>query len=240
VATGGGNAINIDTAGVKVTLRNLVIVHLTSSASGVSLVQGAELNVADCEIYGMQLGGIRATATGSDVTVRNTVARGNTGAGFFSADSVVATLDRVHLAGNAIGLYLTDGSQVKVSDSVLAGNTTNADLRSAGAATRVTIKGSVLTGGSFGVTAYASASGAAVYLALSDNTITHNGGAIQAQQVAGATADVTVDTNWITHNGTGIIFAGPPLPIIYTRGNNTMKFNTADVSGGALTPLAAQ
>jgi hypothetical protein len=240
VATGGGDAININAASIAVSLRNLVIVHYVSSANGINFVTGSVLNVSDCEIYGMQLGGIRATATGSDVTVRNTVARGNTGAGFFSAGSVVATLDRVHLAGNAIGLYLTDGSQIKVSDSVLASNTTNADVRSAGGATRVAINGSAITGGSFGITAYASASGAAVYIALSDNTITHSGGGIQAQQVAGATAQVTVDSNWITHNGTGIIFAGPPLPTIYSRGNNTMKFNTADLSGGSLTALAAQ
>jgi hypothetical protein len=240
VATGGGDAININAASVEVTLRNLVIVHYLSSANGINFVTGSVLNVSDCEIYGMQGGGIRATATGSDVAVRNTVVRGSTASGFFSGDSVVATLDRVHLTGNTLGLYLTDGSQVKVSDSVLAANTTNADVRSGFGTTRVTINRSVVTGGSSGITAYASASGAAVYVALSDNTITQNGGAVQAQRVAGATAEVTVDTNWITHNGIGIIFAGSPLPTIYTRGNNTMKLNTADVSGGSLTALAAQ
>ena len=241
VATGGGDAITINGASIEVKLRNLVIVHYLSSQHGINFVTGGVLNVADCEIYGVQGNGIRVTATGGDVTVKNTVIRGSAaGSGFFAGGSVVATLDRVHLTGGAIGLYVTDGSQVKVNDSVLAGNTTNADVRSGFGTTRVAINGSVITGGSFGVTAYASASGAVVYVALSDNTITHNGGGIQAQQVAGATAQVTVDTNWITYNGTGVVFAGPPLPIIYSRGNNTMKFNTGDLSGGSFTALATQ
>jgi hypothetical protein len=239
VATAGSDAININAASIEVTLRNLVIVHYLASQNGINFATGSVLNVSDCEIYGVQAIGIRATASGGDVTVRNTVVRG-TSAGFFSSGSVVATLDRVNLSGNVIGLYPNDGSQVKVSDSVLAGNTYNADVRSGFGTTRVAINGSVITGATFGVVASTSASGAAVYLALSDNTITHNSGGIQASQVAGTTTQVTVDANWITYNGTGIVFSASPLPTIYTRGNNTMKFNTADVSGGSLTALAAQ
>jgi hypothetical protein len=59
-----------------VTLRNLVIVHLASSIDGIHFAQGAELNVAECEIANMGGNGIAASAAGSKVTVKNTVLRG--------------------------------------------------------------------------------------------------------------------------------------------------------------------
>ena len=76
VATSGGSAILINTAGVKVNLRNLVIVHLTSSAQGISFGSGSQLAVSDCEITNVQGSGIFANAAGGVVVVKNTVIRG--------------------------------------------------------------------------------------------------------------------------------------------------------------------
>src|SRR5215470_15004180 len=65
VATGCVNAIHVEAPGVKVTLRNLTIVHLTCSNSGIDFFQGAELNVSDCEIANVTNSAIYAAASGS-------------------------------------------------------------------------------------------------------------------------------------------------------------------------------
>jgi hypothetical protein len=108
-------------------------------------------------------------------------------------------------------------------------------------AARLTISHSVLSGGTYGVFAQATGVSGHADVALSDSTLTNNTTAAisVSETVAGATATVTADTNWLSENGTGFLF-GAGTPTIYTRSNNTLKFNTADVSGGALTPLAAQ
>src|SRR5258706_8578213 len=82
VSTDAHHAIYIDAANAKVTLRNLLIVGLGIVNDGISFVQGAELNVAECEIANVN-NGIFATASNSKVIVKNTVFRGNYIAGFY-------------------------------------------------------------------------------------------------------------------------------------------------------------
>src|SRR5258706_15996887 len=61
--------ILVDTPGVKVTLRNLVIMPQGGAAGGIYFWHGSELNVADCEIANMQGSAIYVQAPGSIVTV---------------------------------------------------------------------------------------------------------------------------------------------------------------------------
>jgi hypothetical protein len=239
VSTGGGQALNISAVGAKVALRNLVIVHLTSSSFGVTFVLGDSLHIDDCEISGLQGGGVLATASNATVTVRNTVVR-DTGTAFQFAGHVVATLDRVQAAASTTGVYLTDGTRVKVSDSVLADNGTNILVTSVNLPVRLAVNHSILTGGTFGLQANAVVSGASIEAILSDSNLSaHSTAAISATRSAGSTLSITADTNWITQSGTAFEFASGS-PTIYSRGNNTLRFNTADVTGGSLTPLATQ
>jgi len=236
VATGGGNAINIDTAGVKVALRNLVIVHLTSSSSGVSLLQGAQLNVAGCEISGMQQRGI-AVYTGN-VTVKDTVLRNNA-YGFSAGASVVASLDRVHAKDNSTAGIWVSGGSVTISNSVLSGNGTGAQAFSngGGVMSRVAVDGSVLIGNFNGISATATLASDSAEVTASRNIVTHNTNA-GISTASGGTVTVVAGGNTITENTYGIVVSGATT--IHSRGTNTLAFNTTDVAGGALTPLAGQ
>jgi hypothetical protein len=238
VSTGGGHGININAPGIKVTLRNLVIVHLTSSHYGVNFAQGAELNVADCEIANVNIG-ISATASGSAVTVKNTILRGVSDSGLYVSGTVVASLDGVHSKGNLYGVLADPGSRVTVSNSVLSGNTYGAMADAPIGSTRLVVERSVVTGNQYGLVAQ-SISGATANLTVSQSTVTHNSTVgISAAQFS-STTTVVADGNTIAENGIGFEFS-LGTPTIYTRGNNTLKFNTSgDVAGGSLTALAGQ
>ena len=51
-------------------------------------------------------------------------------------------------------------------------------------------------------------------------------------------AVTSADGNTVSENAIGFYFESG-TPTIYTRGNNTVKFNTNDVVGGSRTALAA-
>ncbi len=74
----GGNAINIATAGVKVALRNLVIVPQPGmgGTGGINMIAGASLTVENCLIANLPGTGISVT-TAASVRVTDTTIRGN-------------------------------------------------------------------------------------------------------------------------------------------------------------------
>jgi hypothetical protein len=240
VATGGGHAININTAGVKVALRNLVIVHLTSSQNGVNFLSGTELHVAGCEISGVSVG-INASAPNSKVTVENTALR-DLNTGFFADDSVVASLDGVRATGASAGVMVSDGARVAVTNSVISGNTYGVYVYT-GTGTgiaRAVVADSSLTGNFVGGLAQAAVDGAIAHLSVSRSDVSNNATAgFQASQATTGTTVVVADANTVSHNNIGFMFGGGP-PLILSRGNNTLTFNSTDVSGGSLSPLAAQ
>ena len=235
VATGGGHAINVGTPGTKLTLRNLVIVHLTSSANGVNFFDGSELIVAGCEISGMQQSGIFATGK---VTVIDTVLRDNTLYGFSTGSGAVVSLDRVHLRDNGSGVLVTT-ARMTISNSVITGNGIGALAFANASQPRVAIDGSVLSGNGTGVHASSAQVGdlAEVHVSrsiLADNTSS----AINAVQGAAGTVTIVAGGNTITGNTYG--FNGSATATVYTRGTNTLAFNGTDVINVSLTSLAGQ
>jgi hypothetical protein len=243
VATGGGDGININTAGVKVSLRNLVIVHLTSSTNGISFLQGAELNVTDCEIANVANAGIYAAAAGGKVNVRNTQLRGAGNFGFWSLGTVVASLDAVQAKGNFYGMVVDNGSRVTITNSVATGNGHSGVFAQApsGGTTKLAIDNTVLTGNVlYGLATQTFSAADVVEISVSRSTITNNISAgIAAGQFAGSAQTILVSDSLVTSNGTGVYFVFG-TPIIYTRGNNTVELNGTDVSGGTLTARAAK
>jgi hypothetical protein len=241
VATGSGNAIYMGLAGLKVTLRNLVIVHLANSANGIELELGAELNVAECEIANVQGNAIYAHAPNSRVTVKNTVLRGSS-YGFFASDTVTASLDGVQIKGTTnIGVVVSSSARVTVSNSVLTGNQHGASVTAnVGFTSRLGIINSVVDGNAGDgiiVQTFGVAGGAE--LTLKNSMVSNNGTGIWTNQFTSSTVMAVLDDNAVTYNAVGI-FIGDGPPTIYTRGNNTLKFNTSDVVGGVPTPLAGQ
>jgi len=243
VATGGGNAIAIAAPGVKVTLRNLVIVHLNSSFNGVVFTQGAELNVVDCDIANMQTAGIYVSAPGSRVNVTRTQLRGSGTHGFYVTGTAVASLDGVNVRGNQYGVLVDTGAQVTFVNSVSAGNSHSGMwIQTSNGTGRVTIDNSVLTGNNYGVAITTFAAGDVLRVAITRSTMSHNGAAGLAtnKAAAGATHVTVLSDSTVVNNATGIDFA-LNTPVIFTRGNNTVEFNSvADVAGGVLTAVPAK
>jgi len=241
VATGGGHGLNIDTGGVKVTLRNLVLKHLTSSIHGINFAQGAELNIAECEIVGMGSFGIHATAPGSKVTIQDTAFRNNSTDGIRLFGTVTASLDRVHISGSFHGVFNHDGARITISNSVVSGNQYGISVSNSAGVTRAAIEGTTVTGNTdTGIDAYAGAG--ATEVTVSRSSLSHNNNGVKTYQNAGSTVNVVLDGNTITENVKGIVFSAGGT--IFTRGSNTLKFNgpagTDDVVGGTLTSLAGQ
>lgn len=239
VATGGGHAINIDTAGVKVTLRNLVIVHLTSSADGIHFAQGAALLIEDCEIANVSGNGIFASAPGAKVTVRETVVRSAGNAGVSLAGSP-AVLGGVRITGGAgTGVVIGGNANVTVSGSVIAGNhdgmvifTTSGDGASRLAVTRSLVSRNVR----FGIATFPlGGAPVAIDVIVTDTTI--DGSAMAGIRLGGSASPptTTLYLERTTITGPGISVSGG-VPVAYTRGNN----NISSVSGVTLTALAAQ
>lgn len=115
--------MTINGTGIRVTLRNLVFIQLGSGLDAVSFQAGAELNVRDCEIQGVQDYGINAQAVDGKLNVSNVVIR-DAGVGGVRLATGIAALDRVQVTGSETGIYVTESGRMSVIDSVIADNLT--------------------------------------------------------------------------------------------------------------------
>jgi hypothetical protein len=240
VATGGGSALAINTAGVTVSVRNLVFVHLGASYAGIYFTQGTAVHVADCEFVNIQNYAIRSNTSGGIVTVKNSRVRGNAfgAVGFYSVLGRMS-LSRVDIAGTTWGVWADSNSHVTLSDSVIAGANTAALAFSAAAASpaMLMVERTSISNGNNGIYAQTSGAGAVAQVFATQNTISHTSAAVVSQQFASSTVSIFADGNALAGNEIGFGFAGGGT--IFTRGNNTLKYNTTDVSGGSLTAAGA-
>lgn len=244
VVASGGSALLVNAAGIKVTLRNLVLLNFSAGTNGIDFSQGAELTVEECEIYGMGMNGVFAHAPGSKVTIKNTVVRDNAQIGVEVSGAVTATLARVNVLSNGVaGVGVLSGSKVTISDSVVAnhnatGTSTGVTVASAGGTTtQVVVERSVLSANTFAAFAQTNNGGDSVQMAFSHDAITQNTTGYSAGGVADSTINTILDDDTITHNGTGVNIG---FGIVSSRQNNTFLFNAPDVAGGTLTPVLAQ
>jgi hypothetical protein len=244
IVASGGDALVINAVGVKVALRNLVLLDFSAGANGIHFMQGAEVTVEECEIYGMPANGVLAQAPGGKLTMKNTVVRDNAQMGVQIAGTVTATLARVQLLGNGTaGIGVSSGPKVTISDSVIAnhnasGTSTGVTVASAGGTqTQDVVERSVVSGNAFGAFAQTNNAGDNVELAFSHDAITQNVTGYSAGGVASSVINTVLDDDTITHNTTGVNVG---FGFVTTRSNNTFLFNASDVTGGALTPLTAK
>jgi hypothetical protein len=233
VSTGGGAALLVDAPAVKVSLRNVVVRRLDGDGNGILMQQGARLEVNGCEIVGIADIGIDANAPGSTVTVRKTTIRDGAGIGF-RANQGVSSLDEVDLAGNQFGLIAGD-AQVTVANSVITGNQFGVFVAVfPGGLAALAIEDSMLSGNVFGAFV-SSGVGSANALMVSRSMFTgHTGAGIAVSQDGSGIAQATLDNNIFTGNAAAITMNGGT---VYTRGDNTLLFNNAGVTGGSLTAL---
>jgi hypothetical protein len=235
VSTGNVPALVIDAPGVKVSLRNLLVRRLDGNGYGVVMNQGAKLDVNGCEIVDISTTGILANAPGSIVTLRKTTIRG--GSVGFAGNHGVSHLEEVDLAGNSFsGVIATGDAQVTVANSVITGSLYGAYANgSPDGLALLAIEDSTISGNERG--AFASGgTGWASALVVSRSMFTGNTTAgVWVNQDGTGIGQAVLDNNTFTGNATAVIISGGAA--VYTRGDNTLLFNDAGVTGGSLTAL---
>jgi len=215
VVGNGFDAISINAAGAKVTLRNVVILNLAGALNnGIAFLQGSALTLEGCELYGLNHG-LSLSATGSVVTVKDTTIRDNTTNGVTVTGPVTLQLRNSAVLNNgAGGVVASNGAAVVIAGSAISGNTTGVQSSAAGSTTtRVTLSGS---------------------------TISSNSTGLQVTAATGAdTAQAMLSKLTLAQNGTGVNITGATASV-FSLTNNAFKFNTTDIGTGTLTTLAAQ
>jgi len=240
VAT-GGNAINIATAGVKVALRNLVIVPLPGGGgvSGVNMTAGAGLTVENCLIANLPQNGV-GVHTAAIVRVTDSTLRGNNNA-MNLGGGARAAVTRATMTGNSTYGVLVSGS--------IAGTTTAADIidstieggmfgvqgwsTDATGVVKVSVRGSLIAGNSTGMWAESFA-GASVTFSASNNIVSNNGAGMVAQT---AGTKMWAAGNTVSDNTTGLIQGG--AGVFESAGNNALR-NNVNNKNGTITVVAME
>ncbi len=190
VVANGGDAIVINTPGVIVTLRNLVLLNLSGGTigagglNGITFFDGAALTVEDCEIYGMSGRGVRVFASGAKIVIKKTTVRGNGFRNVTFSGALTVTMDSVHILNSPIAVLVGPGLNMTISNSIIAG-------------------GNDVGGAGFGVKAQTDAS-ATVNLAIENSVIRASDTGLAATSDGGATL-VSVSRTSIAQNGTGVL-----------------------------------
>jgi hypothetical protein len=237
----GGDAIDIATAGVKVVLRNLVIVPQPGGGgvNGINMSAGASLTVDKCVIANLAAPGILVRTT-AVVRITDTTIRNNLGHGLLLQDGVRATVTRatiggntgdgIHVYGPAFGFTTT----VDVTDSTLDGNANGIAALSVNtnAVLKVSVRGSRLVRNTGAGATTLSSVGAAVTLSVSNNIVSNNAFGILAFS---AGTRVWASGNTISDNGTGLYNS---LALLESTGNNAVRNNGADTSGDPIVVVA--
>lgn len=202
ILAAGTNGINVNGAGVKVILRNLSIEGVGSGLIGINFIQGSQLTVENCSIFGFRSG----TAHAIRVAV--------------SASAEVLVKDtNITDSGVGVNLQTTAGQLLATLDNVRIENMTSHGLQTAGAGqTFATVKHSTINNNNLdGVRA----GGASTIITLEDNMLAFNNGTAVNAAVAGAR--IRVSNNTIVNNNVGIgIVAGA---FVETAGNNRVDGN---------------
>lgn len=236
VAT-NGPAFRINTAGVKVALRNLVIMPLPNAGAqgGITMSAGAGLTVDNCLVANMPGNGI-AVNTDATVRITDTTIRGNGGVGVLLQNGARATITRAMIRGNGpqgIFAYVTTAgtyTSVDIAESTI-------DTNSAGllgyidfglnAEVSMSIRDSrIVQNTSNGLAANGGSGGGSVTLSASNNIISNNDGhGIVVYNTGGR---VLATGNTISYNDTGLLNT---TGVLESAGNNAVRNNNTNKSG---------
>ena len=243
----GGNAINIATAGVSVTLRNITITPFpgNASATGIFVSQANKLVLEQCQINNFSESGhgLRVSQADTDIVIKGSKIGNNNIGGRFEGAKVA--IDDTIIEGNNYGIYaaatvdstLTDVALTRV---VLAHNT-NGILLSTSASlsapfVRVVVADSLLMGHgntAVHVTAGLSTTNPQVDVIVKNSVVSQNFVALRAENTG---ARIVLTGNTITRNTSAytILNGG----IVQTAGNNAIVNNSGQT--GSLTSFALQ
>ena len=235
----GGNAIDIATAGVKVSLRNLVIVPFVGGGgtNGIFMTAGASLTVENCLIANLPGAGIIATGV-MNVLVTDSTLRGNNDHGLHIENGARATVTRTTVSRNTnYGIYVrgntANTTTADIADSTMSSNSFGifANASNASAVVKVSVRDSRAVGNvNYGVVAQSS-TGASVTVSLSNNIVSNNSIGIYAQSPG---ARVWASGNTVSDNVNGLYNSSA---LIESAGDNAVRNNTTQTTG-AITAIS--
>ena len=228
-----GPAVTIATAGVKVSLKNLVIKSLAGAGStiGVNILNGTSVSIENCTISDMPGQGIYVNAN-TLVQISDTAIRNNS-RGVDMDGGAKVSMSRLTVTGNTFGI-ITNASTVGVTydvrDSVVANNVvTGIVANPVGAVTvKAVVSNSQLTGNQVGFFGGTAGAGAITKATLTSNLIANNAG--DGMSLNGAAASILVSDNTISGNaGTGINNSGGAA--VSSTASNSVSQNGTPTSG---------
>ena len=215
----GGNAINIGTAGVKVALRNLVIVPFPGGGgtNGVVMTNGDALSLEGCSISGLVADSAVRVSTPARVRVSNSVFR-----------------------DNYVGVHIQGGAKVAISNSTfhLPADGYGIDVYGADPGpTSVAVSDTVVSGGQSGIAGWDASATSKTHVSITRSTISNNQFGVGSTSFAGGTVVVSIGDSMVTGNNIGLsqINMGS---IVESLGNNLVRQNTTNNSQGTITPVA--
>jgi hypothetical protein len=237
----GGSIITIDTAGVRVALRNVALRPFPGheANNGIEIYGGSALLLERCTISGL-------------------------GFGVYLGGAVQATVRDSRFADNSYGVYATAAASARITGSRFTGHTGTAIQGSGVSAGQISIAvaRSVVSANRVGISAIAQNSGTNVRLVITDTLLESNDQlAVEVFSGIGAIADGAVSRSRFTRNaqqsisssgpGSRVVVSGNTITLTNTGlfqfnnavmevlGNNTLRGNTFDTAG-TMTPVATQ
>lgn len=181
ILSSGTNAVNINGAGIVVTLRNLAINGAGTGLQGINIVNAAAVTLENVVIDNVTGNGINVVSSGNVSLSMNRVSvRRALGSGVLlkpaAGVTATATLNDLQLAGGGSGLRIESRGSATLSGSVISGNANDGVLLlpSDGPASLVLSDSRIVANGSGATTAGIHANGATASVRLRGNTISGN------------------------------------------------------------------
>jgi hypothetical protein len=214
----GGDAILINTAGVKVSLRNLKILNFSGGLNGIHMTDGASLKVEGCEIAGF--GNSIEENVGIKVSTPATV-------------TIVDTIVR----DNYVGIWFENGAQGDVARTIVVGNSYAGIWARPGndSTVTVTVTDSVSSNNFLGFYATRMMQGGHVARMTVSRSTASNNSAV-GFSVSGVGGLLTVSGSVASYNGVGFVSADGAT--FLSLGDNTVFDNTIADTDGTITVVA--
>jgi hypothetical protein len=214
----GGPAFSIATAGVSVSLRNLVIVPFPGSGatSGIVMTNGNSLTIQETVIANLPAYGVDVNAiNGTRVKILDSVIRNNVSVGVYLRAGAIADISNTKIIGNYIGV---------AAESAVSGDITTA-----------AVNDSLLSSNTIGLYAWAGATGSTARWTAIRTTASHNQFGFLCDG-SGGTTSCTVGNSMASGNSSAGFYQSSPA-VFRSLGNNIVIDNGTNVQG-TITPLA--
>jgi hypothetical protein len=214
----GGPAFNIATAGVSVSLRNLVIVPFPASGatSGIVMTDGNSLTMQEMLIANLPVNGLDVNViAGTRIKILDSVIRNNGNVGVYLRAAAIADISNTKIIGNYYGV----AAQSTVS----------------GAVTTVAVNDSLLSSNTVGLYAWGAVPGSTARWTAIRTTASHNTYGFMCDGGAGTTL-CAVGNSMASGNSNGGFYQYGTATF-RSMGNNMVIDNTSNTIG-TITPLA--